>query len=65
MPAGVGARNGRKMIARLQVNLAQCERHRLIGLSDYGIVAEIWQHTSDVPSDESDMVRVQDDFDRK
>ena len=50
---------------RAQVKLAQGERHRLIGLSDYGIVAEIWQHTSDIPSDESDIVRVQDDFDRK
>ena len=48
-----------------QVKLAQGERHRLIGLSDYGIVAEIWQHTSDIASDESDIVRVQDDFDRK
>ena len=48
-----------------QVKLAQGERHRLIGLTDYGIVAEIWQQTSDVPSDESDIVRVQDDFDRK
>ena len=48
-----------------QVKLAQGERHRLIGLSDYGIVAEIWQHTSDIPSDEFDIVRVQDDFDRK
>ena len=47
-----------------QVKLAQGERHRLIGLSDYCIVAEIWQHTTDVPSDESDIVRVQDDFDR-
>lgn len=48
-----------------QVKLAQGERHRLIGLTDYGIIAEIWQHTSDVPSDELDIVRVQDDFDRK
>ena len=48
-----------------QVKLAQGERHRLIGLTDYGIVTEIWQHTSDIPSDESDIVRVQDDFDRK
>ena len=48
-----------------QVKLAQGERHRLIGLTDYGIVAEIWEHTTDVPSDESDIVRVQDDFDRK
>mgnify|MGYP006091656065 CR=1 FL=1 len=48
-----------------QVKLAQGARHRLIGLLDYGIVAEIWQHTSDIPSDESDIVRVQDDFKRK
>jgi mannose-6-phosphate isomerase len=48
-----------------QVKLAQGERHRLVGLSDYGIVADIWQHTSNIPSDESDIVRVQDDFDRK
>ena len=48
-----------------QVRLAQGERHRLIGLEDYGIVAEIWQHTNTVPSDEEDIVRVQDDFSRK
>ena len=48
-----------------QVRLAQGERHRLIGLEDYGIVAEIWQHTDTIPSDEEDIVRVQDDFKRK
>ena len=48
-----------------QVRLAQGERHRLIGLEDYGIVAEIWQHTDLIPSDEEDIVRVQDDFSRK
>ena len=47
-----------------QVRLVQGERHRLIGLDDYGIVAEIWQHTNSVPSDEEDIVRVQDDFKR-
>ena len=47
-----------------QVRLAQGERHRLIGLEDYGIVAEIWQHTDSVPSDENDIVRIQDDFKR-
>ena len=47
-----------------QVRLAQGERHRLVGLEDYGIVAEIWQHTDSVPSDEEDIVRVQDDFKR-
>ena len=40
-------------------------RHRAVGLSDWGIIAEIWQHTdSDNPSDESDIVRVEDDFGR-
>ena len=45
--------------------LKQGERHRLIGTDDWGIIAEIWQHTQpDYPSDESDIVRVQDDFGR-
>ena len=48
-----------------QVRLAQGERHRLIGLEDYGIVAEIWQHTDKTPSNEGDILRVQDDFSRK
>jgi len=41
------------------------ERHRLIGLSDFGIVAEIWIHTDPAnPSDEDDIVRLQDDYSR-
>ncbi len=41
------------------------ERHRLIGLNEWGIIAEIWQHTDiDNPSDEDDIVRLQDDFGR-
>jgi mannose-6-phosphate isomerase-like protein (cupin superfamily) len=41
------------------------QRHRLIGLEYWGVVAEIWQHTdSENPSDESDIVRLQDDFGR-
>ncbi|MEA5429643.1 cupin domain-containing protein [Arcicella lustrica] len=41
------------------------ERHRLIGLSGWGIVAEIWQHSDpEKPSDEDDIVRLQDDFGR-
>ncbi|MGY3052875.1 mannose-6-phosphate isomerase [Pedobacter sp. UYEF25] len=48
-----------------QVKLQQGERHRLIGLDDWGVVAEIWQHTdASNPSDEDDIVRVQDDFGR-
>lgn len=47
------------------IRLSQGERHRLVGLGQYGVVAEIWQHTDvDNPSDESDIVRVQDDFGR-
>jgi mannose-6-phosphate isomerase len=47
------------------IRLRQGERHRLIGLKGWGMVAEIWQHTDATnPSDESDIVRVQDDFGR-
>jgi mannose-6-phosphate isomerase len=46
--------------------LKQGERHRLIGLEDWGIVAEFWQHTDALyPSDEEDIVRVQDDYSRE
>jgi len=48
-----------------QIILEQGERHRLIGLDDYCVVAEIWQHTDiNHPSDEDDIIRVQDDFGR-
>ena len=41
------------------------QRHRLVGLDGWGIVAEIWQHTdTEHPSDEEDIVRLQDDFGR-
>ncbi|RSK43478.1 cupin domain-containing protein [Hymenobacter perfusus] len=48
-----------------QITLQQGERHRLIGLDGWGQIAEIWQHTNAAhPSDEDDIVRVQDDFGR-
>jgi mannose-6-phosphate isomerase len=48
-----------------KIKLSQGERHRLIGLDDWGVVAEIWQHTdAENPSDEEDIVRLQDDFGR-
>ena len=48
------------------INISQGERHRIIGTDDYAIVAEIWIHTDkDNPSNEDDIVRVQDDFNRK
>lgn len=47
------------------ITLQQGERHRLIGLDNYAVIAEIWQHTDATnPSDEEDIVRVQDDFGR-
>ena len=58
-----------KEIKYLQINdiieLKQGERHRLLGLNNWGIIAEIWQHTNaSHPSDEDDIVRLQDDFGR-
>ena len=48
-----------------QLVLQQGERHRLIGLNEASVVAEIWQHTdANHPSDEEDIIRVQDDFGR-
>lgn len=48
------------------ITLQQGERHRLVGLNKWGIVAEIWLHTNpNKPSDENDIVRIQDDFGRK
>ncbi|MEX0636093.1 MAG: hypothetical protein WD135_04935 [Ferruginibacter sp.] len=48
------------------VELQQGERHRLIGLDQWGIIAEIWRHTdAENPSDEDDIIRLQDDFGRK
>ncbi|WP_396150832.1 phosphoheptose isomerase [Flavobacterium sp.] len=47
------------------ITLQQGERHRLIGLDEFAVIAEIWQHTdANHPSDENDIVRVQDDFGR-
>lgn len=48
-----------------QITLKQGERHRLVGLKEWGVLAEIWQHTdASNPSNEDDIVRVQDDFGR-
>ncbi|MEZ4884932.1 MAG: hypothetical protein R3E32_09420 [Chitinophagales bacterium] len=47
------------------ITLSQGERHRLVGLDDWGKIAEIWQHTDpNNPSNENDIVRLQDDFGR-
>tara|TARA_B100000963_G_scaffold131468_1_gene114621 strand:+ start:24 stop:503 length:480 start_codon:yes stop_codon:yes gene_type:complete len=61
--------NENKMELLAEGNIIQFhnkERHRLIGLSNYGVVAEIWIHTDpNNPSDEEDIVRLQDDYTRE
>ena len=48
-----------------EIRLSRGERHRIIGLDEYAVVAEIWIHTDkNNPSDENDIVRIKDDFDR-
>ena len=48
-----------------QIILSKGQRHRLVGLNDWGVIAEIWQHTDpENPSDEEDIVRLQDDYGR-
>lgn len=47
------------------IALHKGERHRLVGLDSWGVVAEIWIHTDPVnPSNESDIIRLQDDYSR-
>ncbi len=48
------------------VSLDKGERHRLVGTDNWGVVAEIWMHSDPAnPSDEDDIVRLQDDYSRK
>ena len=55
----------KKLITGDQIKLKKGERHRLIGLTDYAVLAEIWQHTDpNNPSDENDIVRLCDDYGR-
>jgi hypothetical protein len=45
--------------------LKKGERHRLIGFETWGVVAEFWQHTDPTnPSNEEDIIRLQDDYSR-
>jgi mannose-6-phosphate isomerase len=47
------------------IRLNQGQRHRLVGLKGWGMIAEIWQHVDpENPSNEDDIVRLQDDFGR-
>ncbi|TVR17102.1 MAG: phosphoheptose isomerase [Balneolaceae bacterium] len=47
------------------IRLERGIRHRAIGLDDWCIIAEIWEHSDpENPSDENDIIRVEDDFGR-
>lgn len=55
-----------QMVPGTVVSLEKGERHRLIGADNWGVVAEIWMHSDpSSPSDEDDIVRLQDDYSRK
>lgn len=46
------------------IRIEKEERHRIVGLETTAIIAEIWIHESDIPSDEDDIIRLQDDYNR-
>ena len=55
----------KKLIPGDQIKLKKEERHRLFGLKNYAVLAEIWQHIDPInPSDENDIVRLSDDYGR-
>ena len=54
-----------KLVKGEQIKLKKGERHRLTGLNDFAVLAEIWQHTDpNNPSDENYIVRLSDDYGR-
>jgi mannose-6-phosphate isomerase-like protein (cupin superfamily) len=47
------------------IRIGAQQRHRIVGLDSWGVLAEIWQHSDPAnPSNEDDIVRVTDDFGR-
>ena len=55
----------KKFITGDQIKLKKGERHRLIGLDDFAVIAEIWQHIDlENPSNENDIIRLSDDYGR-
>ena len=55
----------KKLITGDQIKLKKGERHRLIGLDNFALIAEIWQHTDpENPSNEDDIIRLSDDYGR-
>ncbi len=47
------------------IEIESQQRHRLVGLDNWGIVAELWKHTDLTNiSTENDIIRLQDDYGR-
>lgn len=47
------------------IHIEKSQRHRLVGCQTWGIIAEIWKHTNPAhPSDEEDIIRLEDDYGR-
>lgn len=47
------------------IEIEQGQRHRLVGCQTWGIIAEIWKHSDpENPSDEEDIIRLEDDYGR-
>ena len=54
-----------KLKEKNQIEIGNKIRHRIIGTDDYALVAEIWIHIDKNNfSDENDIIRLQDDFNR-
>ena len=48
------------------ITIAQGERHRIVGLDTWALIAEIWQHEDATnPSNEEDIVRLEDKYGRE
>ena len=48
------------------ITVGQGERHRIIGLDKWTVIAEIWQHEDAThPSNEEDIVRLEDKYGRE
>ena len=48
-----------------QIKIDNKIRHRIVGTNNFSLVAEIWIHVDKSnPSDENDIIRLQDDFNR-
>jgi len=46
------------------IGIDKKERHRIVGLDNISVIAELWVHTDEKLSDENDIIRIEDDYHR-